>query len=133
MKKVTAMLVASLFAMQICGVALASDDKGSCEKWAQKKSEKMMEKHLNKMSKSLNLTPEQKEKVSAIMKERAEKHKAEIQKAQDSMKAVRDESDQKIREVLTPEQAQKFDKQIQDRNEKMDKKMKKHQDDNDMK
>ncbi len=121
MKKLATAVIASLFAMQICAVALA-DDKAACEKCDQTKAEKMHAKRLDKLTKELSLTPDQKEKVSVILKESGEKNKAEMQKMKDSMKAMKEETDQKITAVLTPEQAQKYEKMKQDRKEKMKKK-----------
>ena len=85
---------------------------------------KKQEQRLEKMTKDLNLTPDQKEKVGAILKEQGEKNKADMQKCQDTMKANRDSLDQNIKSVLTPEQVTKFEKMQADRKAKMDKKMK---------
>jgi Spy/CpxP family protein refolding chaperone len=74
---------------------------------------------LDKMTKELNLTPEQKEKIEAIMKAKAEKNKAEMEKMRESMKAEMDATTAQIKEVLTPEQQVKFDKLQEEKKGKM--------------
>jgi len=115
--------------MQVYGLSFAMDDKMEC-----KSDKKMMEeqaKHLEKMTKDLNLTPDQKSKVEVILKEKGDKMKAEMQKMQDDKKAIKDEADQKIKDILTPEQLQKFDKIQAEHKAKMEKKMKKGDKDKD--
>ncbi|MCB4792113.1 MAG: hypothetical protein LHV68_09520 [Elusimicrobia bacterium] len=128
MRRLVAMVLACVFALQVYGLSYAMDCGEGC-KHCQKKVEKSMDKHLAKMTKELSLTPEQKEKVGAILKEKSDKIKAEMQKMCDAKKAIKDESYQKIKEVLTPEQVQKFDEMKQKREEKMKKKMKKCEED----
>ena len=133
MKRTTAMIFGCLLAMQVYGTVYATDGK-ECKQCDDKKMEKSMEKmqakHLDKLAKELNLTPEQKDKISVIMKENGEKRKAEMQKMRENAKVEREAIDAKIKEVLTPEQAQKYDKMQADRKAKMEEKMKKgHQKD----
>jgi periplasmic protein CpxP/Spy len=112
MKKIVLMTFAAMLALQFSGLAFAN--------------EKMMpgkgpEKRLERLTKELNLTADQKGKVEAILKEHADKSKAEMQKMQEGMKADREAMDQGIKGVLTPEQAAKFDKMQADKKMKMDK------------
>jgi Spy/CpxP family protein refolding chaperone len=88
------------------------------DQWEQKKKGN----RIDKMAEELNLTPEQKDKISAIMKDSDEQIKAQMQKARDNVKAIWDDSNQKIKGTLTPEQVQKFDKMEKERQEKMPKK-----------
>jgi Spy/CpxP family protein refolding chaperone len=128
MKKTAAMLLGCIIALQVCGFVYASDDK-ECKKCEKKcmgqNTEKMQAKHLDKLTKELNLTPEQKDKISAIMKESGEKKKAEMQKMRENAKAEMEAKDKSIDAVLTPEQAQKFENMQAERKAKMEKKMKK--------
>jgi len=116
MKKAVAVVCAGILVVMACG--LVSADQG-------KEKSKWQEKRIEKMAKDLNLTADQKEKVSAIWKENGDKRDAEMQKNRDAMKAIKDDEDQQIKALLTPEQSQKYEKQQAERKEKMDKKMKK--------
>jgi Spy/CpxP family protein refolding chaperone len=71
---------------------------------------------LAEMSNKLGLTPDQKNKVAAILKEEADKAKAlredtALSKEQKApqMKAIREGAQSSIKAVLTPEQLAKFD------------------------
>lgn len=134
MKRIVSMLIGCVLAMQVCGLVYAADDKECkpCDKKdMQQGVEKMQQKHLDKMAKELNLTPDQKQKISAIMKENGEKRKTEMDKKREEAKAEMEATDKKITDILTPEQAQKFEKMKTDRKEKMEKKMKKMHHDED--
>ena len=67
------------------------------------------EKMMDRFSKKLNLTSEQREKISSIF----ESSRQEIQKMQAEIKPrfeeIRTSTNAKIREVLNPEQQKKFD------------------------
>jgi len=116
MKRAVAILCAGILIVTAYGLMSAKDDKDA-GKWQEKKIEKM--------SKDLNLTAEQKDKLAAIMKENDEKIKAEWQKCQEAVKVIREGKDQQIKAVLTPEQAQKYEKNQAERKEKKEKKEKK--------
>jgi len=88
MKKAVAMLCAGMLVVLAFGLVFANEDKDA-GKWQEKKIEKM--------SKNLNLTAEQKDKLSAIMKENGEKIKAEWQKCQEAVKVIREGEDQQIK------------------------------------
>lgn len=140
MKRMIAVMLACIFTVQVYGVCFAMDDKGEGMQ-GKKKMEQTMEKrqakHVEKMTKELNLTPEQKTKLEAILKENGDNMKAEMEKMKETHKTMQEAKDQKIKEILTPEQAQKFDKMKEENKAKMEKKMKKHggkcDDDKDMK
>lgn len=125
MKRILMFVVAGMLTIQTQGLVFAMDDVDmGGKKDIGQSMEKMQEKHLDKMTKDLDLTPEQREKVSAIMKENNEARKAEMQKRMEAAKA-RESTDAKIKAVLTPDQIQKFDAMRAERKEKMGKKMKK--------
>jgi len=69
---------------------------------------KLHEKHIEKLSEKLNLTEEQKEKISKIMKEGWQKIEEERKKMMERTLAIRKETDKKIEKLLTPEQLEKF-------------------------
>jgi Spy/CpxP family protein refolding chaperone len=123
MKKLVSMFVAVLFVAGLCGSVMAGDDKSSekSEKKVAEKTENKLEKHLDQLTKELNLTPEQREQVFVIMKEKDERRKTEMEKKQKVVVATKEDADTKIKAVLTPEQAAKFDKMKENQKEKMDK------------
>jgi Spy/CpxP family protein refolding chaperone len=112
MKKAVALVFAALFAVQLAGTAFAGDKK--CQgKW--------QEKRVERLTKDLSLTAEQQGKITSIFKENDEKHKAEMEKMREAMKAEKAETDQKIQAILTPEQNQKFETMKAERQAKMEK------------
>ncbi len=119
MKRVIAMLMACVFAASVCTVAFAME--GGWEGKGKQSMEKMHEKHLEKMTKDLNLTVEQKDKISALMKNKSDKMMAEKKKMMDAEKIIRDDYNVKLKEVLTPEQATKHNKMMEERKAKMEK------------
>ncbi len=75
----------------------------------------VVRERMQEMAKELNLTPEQKEKLKAIMQEEIQKAKAirddtsmrRFQKAR-KLKAIRDDATPKVKAILTPEQFKKW-------------------------
>ncbi len=112
MRKVSVVMMAGVFALLVAGSAYAKEGKKGCPQCGmdnmEKSAEKWHEKRLDKMAKKLDLSTEQKDKISAIMKENGEKMKAEMEKMRESHKAMREENQKKMNEVLTPEQQKKF-------------------------
>jgi Spy/CpxP family protein refolding chaperone len=117
MKKVFALFFVGMLMVQGFGLAFADE----------KDQSKMHEKRIEKLTKELNLTADQKDKVSSILKESGEKIKAEMEKVRE---VIKQDTDQKIKAVLTPEQAVKYDAQKAERRAKMEKKMKEENKDN---
>lgn len=115
MKRMVALLCAGVLSASLCASAFAGEGK---------RFEKGQEKRLDKMSQELNLTAEQKTKVSAIFKESTEKRKAEMQKIRELNKATREETDKKLQAVFTPDQLVKYEKMKAGRKAEMEKKMK---------
>lgn len=129
MKRAVSMLIAIVFAAQVGGPLFAGEQAGCkcCGKdGAQCRMEqrqgKMQEKRLERLTKELNLTPEQKDKVAAILKENGDKAKAEMQKTRETVNAMLQDTNKQIEAVLTPEQTQKFEKMQAERKAKMEKK-----------
>ncbi len=113
MKKLLGVVLVSVF-MLGAGLALAREMQRQCQrpcapdgKMEQKQGD-WQAKRLDRMAKELNLTAEQKNKVSAIM-----------DKTQEEMKAVRDAREKKVKAVLTPDQAKKFDEMKAEMQKKM--------------
>jgi Spy/CpxP family protein refolding chaperone len=106
LKKATIMLAAGL----LCAQPLAyGQDTNTTDRAA------MARERMQEMAKELNLTPEQKEKLKAIMQEEIQKAKAirddsslrRLQKAR-KLKAIRDDATPKVKAILTPEQFKKW-------------------------
>lgn len=89
--------------------------------------EKRVEMRLEHLSKKLDLSAEQKTKIEALMKARAEKRKAEMEAMKKKHEAERAAAEAEIRAVLTPEQAKKFDELAAKRKEKMKERREKRQ------
>ena len=120
MKRAISMLLAFVFAASVCSIAIA--DEGWGEKGKGMSMEQMHKKHLDKMTKDLNLTPEQQTKMADIMKAKGEKMQAEKKKMEDAMKVIKDDYNNKVKSVLTPEQATKYDAMMAEKKAKMEKK-----------
>ena len=74
----------------------------------------MAKERIAKMAEELKLTDEQKTKVTALMKERAESMRgmkdATPEERKEKMKAGREEMQKKMKAILTPEQYTKWEK-----------------------
>ena len=115
MRKKMMLVIGCLMAMQAFGVVYAANENmpmGDKPQMAEKKPmdmdkmEKMKMKHLDKMTKDLTLSADQKDKVWAIMK--ADMSDPEMMKM--SKKDMMAAEDTKIMAVLTPEQTEKYKK-----------------------
>ena len=100
MKKSVSVICAGLFIVSLCGLMSASDMEYRASG---------QEKKLERLTKDLNLTQEQNEKVSVILKESSGKIAAERQRVYDTDKTIKTDTDKKVKEVLTPEQAKKYE------------------------
>ncbi|UAW97356.1 hypothetical protein KEM63_11050 [Halopseudomonas nanhaiensis] len=75
------------------------------------------EKHMQRLTEKLDLTPEQQEQVKSIYKEQMEKHKE-----------IKEEGKKRMSEVLNDEQEKKLEEMHKERKEEMKKKYgEKHQ------
>jgi len=122
MKRAVTMALACIFAVQVWGPVHAADDAA---KRAQQPDGKLQENLSDRLTRELNLTPEQKEQVVAILKDYREKAKAEREKMSASVKALREQADQKIVAILIPKQARKYEDLMPERRKKIEMQMKK--------
>ena len=100
MKKAVSVLCAGLLLVSVCGLVFAKDGKDKA---------KPRETRLEKLTKELGLTPEQKGKVSVILDETQAKVKEASAKSVDARKAIFDNESTKITPLLTPEQSKKYE------------------------
>jgi Spy/CpxP family protein refolding chaperone len=70
----------------------------------QAKHKQFKQDRIERLTQELNLTPEQKDKISVIMDEKMAARKEDIKKMHEGQKGI----DNKIESVLTPEQKVKF-------------------------
>ena len=104
----------------ICSVTTRAQDAGTQESKAQAQTEvgphhSQRANHLEWLSKELNLTDEQKEKVKPILDEQTKQmHAAQEdtsltqEQKRDKMKQIHQTTHSQINEILTPEQQKKF-------------------------
>ncbi|MCA9400757.1 MAG: hypothetical protein KC713_03960 [Candidatus Omnitrophica bacterium] len=71
-----------------------------------------VEKKLNMMADDLGLTEQQQEEIKAIMKDKAERMEEIHVGAGDEMKAIMDDYEAKLKDVLTEEQYEKHAKKV---------------------
>jgi len=103
MKKAVSVLFAGFVIMSACELMFANDVNVKYKGASQ-------EKKTEQLSKDLNLTQQQKEKVSVILTESSEKVAAERQKLYDVVNGVIfKDKEQKIKQVLTAEQLNKYE------------------------
>ena len=96
---------------------------------AQKMHQHMEEregKHLDAMTKKLNLTPEQQTTVKAALNDQKSKMEALRKESGEKMKAVHEETKQKINAVLTDDQKKKYAAMEAEMKEKMEQRWKEH-------
>ena len=107
------LFVIALSALLLGSMALADHPKGS----------KHGGKHKDRLISKLELTEEQKQPVSDILKEQREQGKEIMQSAFDhvrpQMEALHQETRQQLADVLTEEQLQKYDELSSKRQERM--------------
>lgn len=125
MKKMIPMALAGV-TMLLCGAVYADDmAAGKPEKAPMTMEEKMAKKqadHLDMMTKKLALTPDQTDKVGAILKANGEQKKAMMMKMEADEKTMKEAQDTQIKAILTPEQSAMYDKMMAEHKAKMDKK-----------
>lgn len=80
----------------------------SVEKGAKSLKQHTSQDIFRRVAKELNLNKEQKEKVKQILDEARKKLSLTGDKSREEVKAIRDESNIKIMEILTPQQQEKF-------------------------
>jgi Spy/CpxP family protein refolding chaperone len=81
-------------------------------KEGKKKGMPTVEQQMERMTEALKLTDEQKPKVEAVLKDMAKKREdlrdVPQDERRDKARALRDEQDKKMKEILTPEQYEKY-------------------------
>lgn len=87
------------------------------------KAAKFHEKRMEKLTEVLGLSPEQKNKISNILKDGWEKIRIEREKMRERAKTMREETDRLIEKELTPEQVKKFKEYREKMKKKIEKKM----------
>jgi len=120
MKKLIPIALAGAIAMLI-GAAAFADDMGMGKMTEEKMMKKQTEK-VEMMTKTLSLTPDQKDKVAAILKANGEQKKAMMMKMEADEKTMKEAQDTQIKAILTPDQQAKFDKMVADQKAKWQKK-----------
>jgi hypothetical protein len=129
MKKIIPMLLAGAMVMSVCGAMFADDmdyhksAKDSNTTMDQKMA-KMQADKLDKLTKELALTPDQKSKVSDILRATGDQKKAIVTKMEADVKDLRDSEDTQIKATLTADQQVKYDKMMMEHQAKMEKKLK---------
>jgi Spy/CpxP family protein refolding chaperone len=105
------LVIASLFFSIFSQPGARAGEEGMSKEKTQKMEQRREEFHkewLERLSKKLELTPEQTEKVSQVMKEGWGKISQEMKKMREQVLAIRKKTDSQIEKLLTPEQLEKF-------------------------
>jgi Spy/CpxP family protein refolding chaperone len=102
-KKLTsAVLISSLLFIPVAGQAQQNDSS----------------KGIERMSKELGLTAEQRPKVEAIFNNEKKKVEAIFEEEKQKLQVVQEETRSSLKEVLTPEQMEKLDKKMRQQTRK---------------
>ncbi len=108
MKKIILVLIASVFVLQLSGIAFCDEMK--TEKKGPDFSQKWSDRKIDKLVKELKLTPEQRAKISELIKDTSEDITEITQKMTDKVKALQEKFEKKLKGIMTDEQAQKYEK-----------------------
>jgi Spy/CpxP family protein refolding chaperone len=97
---------AALFATVSMGLAQdpSAKNEDRPHRWHQKRGDRF-----ERLSKALDLTPEQQAKIKPIFEQARPQMKAARQESKQKMDAIRENTMAQIRPILTPAQQQKFD------------------------
>jgi len=116
MKKLGLMAVLALGGLLLCNTGVMAQDTnnaGTEGKKGGKRGFPTVEERMDRMSKELNLTDDQKPKVKAVLEEQSTKMRGVRDLPQDEQRekfqASREETNKKMKEILTPEQYTKFE------------------------
>ncbi len=105
------LLVCSLLFLAVASLEGRSSEEQIGKEWVrmvEHKREKFHEKRLQRLCQELELSKEQEEKVSQIMKKGWEKIQEEMKKMKKRVLAIKKNSDRRIEKLLTPGQLEKF-------------------------
>ena len=120
MKKVYG--IAALGAIMVLGPVskVRADDGKPAVDW-EKKGQEMEQKRLEMMTKKLKLTSDQQTKIKALLDDQHAQMKADGEKR----RALREETDKKIKDLLTDEQKTEYTKMEEHRHKRMKERMEK--------
>jgi len=107
------LIVCSLLFLTVAGLEGRGSEEQIGKEWVRMveyKREKFHEKRLQRLCQELELSKEQEEKVSQIMKKGGEKIQKEMRKMRERTLSIKKKTDREIEKLLTPEQLEKFKK-----------------------
>ena len=122
------LIVCSLLFLAVASLGGRSSEEQIGKEWVrmvEHKREKFHEKHLQRLCQELELSKEQEEKVSQIMKKGWEKIRKEMRKMKERVLAIKKDSDRRIERLLTPEQLEKFKELKEETKRRKEKRIKK--------
>lgn len=105
------LIVCSLLFLGFASSEGTSNEEQIGKEWVrmvEHKGEKFHEGRLQRLCQELELSKEQEEKVSQIMKKGWEKIQEEMKKMKERTLAIKKKTDREIEKLLTPEQLEKF-------------------------
>ena len=119
MKKLSLIAALALGGLLACStIAMAQDASANKDaKKGGKRGFQSIEQQMERLTKELTLTDEQKPKVEAVLKE-SQKKRQEIfadtsmdrQQMREKMRPIMEEQNKKLKEILTPDQMEKYTK-----------------------
>lgn len=122
------LIVCSLFFLTVGGLEGRGGEEQIGKEWVrmvEHKREKFHEKRLQMLCQELELSKEQEEKVSQIMKKGWEKIHKEMRKMKVRVLAIKKDSDRQIEKLLTPEQLERFKELKEETKKRKEKRIKK--------
>jgi len=122
------LLVCSLLFLAVASLEGRSSEEQIGKEWVrmvEHKREKFHEKRLQGLCQELELSKEQEEKVSQIMKKGWEKIRKEMKKMRKRTRSIKKENDRQIERLLTPEQLEKFKELKEETKRRKEKRIKK--------
>ena len=117
------LIVCSLLFLGFASSEGTSNEEQIGKEWVrmvEHKGEKFHEGRLQRLCQELELSKEQEEKVSQIMKKGWEKIQEEMKKMKERTLAIKKKTDREIEKLLTPEQLERFKELKERRKEKIE-------------
>jgi len=121
------LIVCSLLFLTVAGLEGRGSEEQIGKEWVRMvkhKRGKFHEKRLQRLCQELELSKEQEEKVSQIMKKGWEKIQKEMKKMKKRVLAIKKDSDRRIEKLLTPGQLEKFKELKEELKKRREKKIK---------
>jgi Spy/CpxP family protein refolding chaperone len=118
----TAVLAIGSSVLLVTESTMAQPAAGSAARMDPTRMDKMVEKHVDRMVKTVNATPEQKTKLLSI----AKAAQADIKPMHEQIRTRMDLAMTQSKEVLTPEQQTKWDEKMKSHRGRMGERMKKN-------